>query len=260
VVVVGEAFEDVARRQLAVYRAVEVVVERTSPVSGLALLLGLARVLARDPGARVLVFPAEHQFARPSRLVVAAENALAAAALAPSGLALIGVAAEHPAFNMLWVMRGRRLGPASLGARSVTRLVEATNEGSAIALLAGGGLWSTSIIGGSAEALWRLSTSHLPRQAATLQLLRAAGGRVPRTKHVRRRVLRLDPADFTRDVLRRAAGLGVVCMLDSGWSPRDKPALSRSGRATKARSAVAPLGALGGFVGRAKSAGRTRHS
>src|SRR6267378_7364006 len=69
VVVVGKSHEAVARRQLRGYEGIDVVVQPRNLGTGPGLLLPLARVRARDHGARVAVFPADHYVSRPRQLL-----------------------------------------------------------------------------------------------------------------------------------------------------------------------------------------------
>jgi len=171
----------------------------------------------------VLLFPADHHFARPDGLVDAARRALEAAALAPSGVALVGVPAERAATDLGWIVPGRRLGPASLGARVVSRFAEKPDEAVATQLLAEGGLWNTLIVAGSARALWQLGQLHLPRQVSAMEWLRNLGDLALEPQLLRALYARLDRADFSRDVLERAENLAVVRMADSGWSDCGTP-------------------------------------
>ena len=221
VVVVGEQHEGLARKQLRRYSDIEAVVQPRNLGTGPGLMLPLARILSRDPGAQVLVFPADHNIARPDRLVDACQRAISAAPTAECGVALVGVPAEKPATDLGWIVRGRTLGRS--GARAVSQFCEKPDENTAMKLLASGSLCNTMILGGSAEALWRLVEHQLPRQAAILALLRVAGTEAPPAAVLRTLYGRLEPADFSRDVLERATGLGAVCMVDAGWSDWGTP-------------------------------------
>ena len=223
VVVAAESHADLAGRQLEPYPAVELIVQPTNLGTGPGAMLPLARVLARDPEAEVLIFPADHHVARPGQFLEACRNARATAAAADSGVALVGVPAERPDTDLGWIVPGDALARAAPGARSVLHFVEKPDEAAALNLLACGGLWNTLIVGGSADALWRLLERHLPRQAKIMAPLRIFRTEPPTAWLLRLLYRSLDPADSSRDVLQRAAGLGVVCMVDSGWSDWGTP-------------------------------------
>src|SRR5712691_5007185 len=65
-VVVGKSQETVARHQLRDFAGVEIVAQPRNLGTGPGLLLPLARVRAREPGARVAVFPSDHHVPSPS--------------------------------------------------------------------------------------------------------------------------------------------------------------------------------------------------
>jgi mannose-1-phosphate guanylyltransferase len=223
VVVASEAYAPLARAQLSGWPGIETVAQPANLGTGPGVLLPLARVLARDPDANVLVFPADHHFARPQRLRTALQNALAAAALAPSGVALIGVPAERPAPDLGWIVRGGRLGAPALGARLVSGFAEKPDEETALRLLADGALWNTFIVAGRAQALWDLAARHLRRQAAAMAPLTWAAREGWSPRGLTKLYARMRPGDFCRDVLQRASGLAVITLVDSGWSDWGTP-------------------------------------
>src|SRR5258705_935142 len=102
VVVVGKPYEAVARRQLRGYEGIDVVVQPRNLGTGPGLLLPLARIRARDGGASVAVFPADHYVSRPQQLLEGVASALDAADR--PGLTLIGVEPAGPETEYGWVV------------------------------------------------------------------------------------------------------------------------------------------------------------
>lgn len=217
VVVVADAYEELAREQLARYPGVEIVTQPANLGTGVGVLLPLAHVLARDPRANVAVYPSDHHVRRTDPFCEAVTRGVRTAALAQSGVALLGAAAERAAVDLGWIVRGSRLGSQSDRAWQVHRFVEKPPEPLAMLLLGTGGLWNTMVIAGKARALWELAWRHLPEQTqafdAYLRQVGHAGARQARELLYRNML----PADFSREVLQVARGLAVVPLIDSGW-------------------------------------------
>jgi mannose-1-phosphate guanylyltransferase len=218
VVVVAEGYYDLACQQLADYRGVEIVAQPRNVGTGPGILLPLAHVLARDPEADVAVYPSDHHVRRTEPFVEAVERARTVARAAESGLALLGAAAERPATDLGWIMRGQRIGGQLDRAWKVHRFIEKPPESLAMLLLGAGSLWNTMVLVSRARALWALSERHIPAQtrafADYVAALRAGTG-----VRAAREALYCDlaPADFSREVLQVAEGLAVVPLIDSGW-------------------------------------------
>jgi mannose-1-phosphate guanylyltransferase len=214
VVVVAEGHEALAEAQLCEMPGVEIVSQPRDLGTGNGVLLPLSHVVAREPNARVAIFPSDHHFERPEPLRRALLAGLEAAEEAPSGVALLGAEADYPAADLGWIMPAGS-GPGGVGL--VGRFVEKPPEKIARLLLEAGGLWNTLMMVGEAAAFFRLCRTHLPQQThAFTQYLARAHGADAAT--LRQRLYRsLPAADFSRGVLERAAGLAVVPLLDSGW-------------------------------------------
>jgi len=88
-VVVPIAQEALARRQLAGYGEIRLVIQPANRGTGLGILLPLAHVLKADPRARVVVAPCDHYVAHPAPLATAILAAAERTGLAP--LMLVGI-------------------------------------------------------------------------------------------------------------------------------------------------------------------------
>jgi mannose-1-phosphate guanylyltransferase len=218
VVVVADAYQDLARQQLADYPGVEIVTQPLNVGTGPGILLPLAHVLARDPDADVAIFPSDHHVRRPEPFVEAVERARRIARGAESGLALLGAAAERAAIDLGWIVRGPRIGSQLDRAWQVHRFIEKPPESLAMLLLGAGSLWNTMVLVSKAQALWGLAERHIPRQvqdfASYVEVCRAGAGVRAAREALYRGLL---PADFSREVLQHAHGLAVVPVIDSGW-------------------------------------------
>jgi mannose-1-phosphate guanylyltransferase len=217
VVVVSEGYEDLARTQLADYRGVEIVTQPLNLGTAVGILLPLAHVLARDPNASVAIYPSDHHIRRGDPFCEAVQRSIRVATLCESGVSLLGAAAERPAVDLGWIVRGNRLGNQSDRAWQVNRFVEKPPEPLAMMLLGTGGLWNTMVVAGQGRALWELARRHLPQQTQAFDDYLLEVGE-PTVRQARAQLYqRLLPADFSREVLQLARGLAVVPLIDSGW-------------------------------------------
>jgi mannose-1-phosphate guanylyltransferase len=217
VVVVSETCEELARTQLAGYPGVEIVTQPLNLGTAVGILLPLAHVLARDPNADVAIYPSDHHIRRNDPFCEAVERGVRVSRLCESGVALLGAAAERPAVDLGWIVRGSRLGGQLDRAWEVNRFVEKPPEPLAMLLLGTGGLWNTMVVGGRGRALWELARRHVPEQTRAFDgYLRQVGN--PTVRQAREQLYRqLLPADFSREILQVARGLAVVPLIDSGW-------------------------------------------
>jgi mannose-1-phosphate guanylyltransferase len=217
VVVVSDACEELARTQLEGYPGVEIVPQPLNIGTGNGILLPLAHVLARDPQADVAVYPSDHHIRRAEPFREAVDRAVRIARRCDSGVSLLGAAAERPAVDLGWIVRGSALGGQLDRAWHVQRFVEKPPEALAMLLLGTGGLWNTMVICGRARTLWELSRRHIPEQTRAFDAYLMQVGS-PTLRQARELLYRhLLPADFSREVLQLARGLAVVPLIDSGW-------------------------------------------
>jgi mannose-1-phosphate guanylyltransferase len=214
VVVVSERYAEIARAQLALYPGVEIVVQPLDRGTGPGVMLGVAHVLAREPGADVAVFPSDHHIERPEALLNAVRRGNHLASRVPAGISLLGVPAERAASDLGWIVPGERRYPGGIEVRS---FVEKPASEQALQLLQAGALWNTMVLVASGGALWRLCRRHLPSQSRGFERYMRA---IDRSRAYRLLCLlydRMRPADFSRDLMQAAAELAVVPMVDSGW-------------------------------------------
>jgi mannose-1-phosphate guanylyltransferase len=236
VVVVSERHRALAREQLG--PALDVVGQPRNLGTGPGILLPLARVLSRDPGAVVVVTPSDHHFQRPARFLSGIREAARAAVTTSSGLCILGVEADRPATDLGWIVPGEPV-PVLPGASMVRRFVEKPDAAQARSLFEGGALWNTFVMVGRAEAFWTLASQLIPLQTRSMKRYLTAVGTRREARALEDVYEDLAPADFSRDVLARAAGLGVVSVDGSGWSDWGTPErLFESLRATSGLAAL----------------------
>ncbi len=221
VVVVGKSYEAVARRQLRGYEGVDVVVQPRNLGTGPGLLLPLARIRARDRSAHVAVFPADHFVSRPQQLLAGVESALDAAER--PGLTQIGVQPDRPETEYGWIVPERGGSESVTAIQDVRRFVEKPDWALAEKLLHEGALWNTFICIGRLREFWAAAFRHIPRVARLLDLYSERVGQPDAGGLLERLYARMEPANFSRDVLEKARGLGVMPVKDSGWSDWGTP-------------------------------------
>jgi mannose-1-phosphate guanylyltransferase len=90
-------------------------------------------------------------------------------------------------------------------------------------LLREGALWNTFVMAGAAERFWALTKVHLPEQHAMFESYRRVAGTAGESQTLVNIYERMGAADFSRDVLEKADGLGVVALAPCGWSDWGTP-------------------------------------
>jgi mannose-1-phosphate guanylyltransferase len=214
VVVVAAEREAQARRQLEGLGPIEVVAQPSNRGTGPGLLLPMARVMARDPEARVVVLPSDHYvrdeapFEQSIRLAIAASE---------DQVALVGAVPDHPETQYGWIVTGRALAPRR--GRIVNHFCEKPPTALAERLLRQGALWNTFIMTGAARHFWALGRQHIPAAVSLFDSYRDVSDR-----RILEQIYRYMPVfDFSRDVLQKASGLRVVPLEECGWSDWGTP-------------------------------------
>ncbi len=223
IAVVSQRHKDLAHQQVADLPGVRIVSQPSNRGTGPGLLLPLAHVLARDPEARVVVFPSDHHFQRPMALMAAVLALEVAAEDSPAGVALLGVTADSPSTELGWIVPGAGDAEGGRSGLPIAAFVEKPDERKARQLLDCGALWNTMIVAASGRALWRLMLQHLPAQALAMSQYLSHIDTAEGDEILQSIYREMPAADFSRDVLERARGLAVVPMLDAGWSDCGTP-------------------------------------
>jgi mannose-1-phosphate guanylyltransferase len=215
-VVVTSHQEPLARTQLADYPDVDLLVQPTNLDTAPALLLPLARILARDPSARVVFLPSDHYIADEQPI----SDALRAARF-DDRIALLGVTPTSAEIEYGWIVRGARL--AGTCAFAVHRFHEKPDAATADKLRRTGALWNTFISTGRARVYWELAKRHLPHHAAALEAYAVAIGGLDEDEALAVAYRTITPANFSRAILEHAP-LAVLSVAGTGWSDWGSPA------------------------------------
>lgn len=142
-----------------------------------AVALAAARIAARDPGAVLVVLPADH--AVPDAAALRRTLAAAAARAREAGsLVLLGVRPDRPATGYGWIECGAAAGTSrGLPVRAVRRFKEKPDPATARRWLRSGGrLWNSGMLAARADALLGEVRAHLPRLHRALVASGAATG------------------------------------------------------------------------------------
>jgi mannose-1-phosphate guanylyltransferase len=248
VVVVADDQAEMASRQLGGYPGVEIVHEPKNRGTGAGVLLPLAHVLARDPDARVVVFPSDHYFECEVAFQDSVGRAILAVEDAPEGVVLVGAAAEAPATDLGWIVCGAASGPKAARARRVESFMEKPDSDTALKLHRDGALCNTLVIAALGRALWSLAEQHVPAVCPSLLSYRSLIGHRSAERRLRDIYSHLPATDLSRDILQRAQGLLVISMIDAGWSDCGTPgrlfqALEKGGELTNLLARLAGFSA-----------------
>jgi mannose-1-phosphate guanylyltransferase len=201
IVVVPNGRAALAHGQLAHLRGVTIVEEPENRGTGPSLLLPLAALLQRQPGAEVVVVPASYVAGRPEALLEAI--LLAHASLDAAPVTVLGVApgSSEPVHSL--IVPGRPITP---GIRAVANLVASPHAGIVQKLLAKRALSHPLFTVSDASTLWRVIERHLGEHARAIRAATEAGTR----EALERAYTGFRPADFTREVIARQLGIAIA--------------------------------------------------
>jgi mannose-1-phosphate guanylyltransferase len=221
VVVVGAAHERVACEQLRCWPEADVVLQPRNLDTGPGILLPLARVPWHDPTTTVVVFPSDHYVADPAPWVRAVRRAVAATAMRPGQVVLLGIVPTTAETEYGWILPAQRAAGGT--PVRIRRFVEKPSARRARTLLRRGALWNTFVLVGRVSAFWTLAVRHLPEHAELFRIYAEATGRFGEEDVLRDIYAAMRAANFSRDILEKADDLAVLPVDGSGWSDWGTP-------------------------------------
>mgnify|MGYP003347202970 CR=1 FL=1 len=187
------------------------------------VLLPLATIVATDPDAVVVITPSDHGVEDPEAFRRGIRLAAARVTARRSDIVLFGVEAGAPSTDLGWITAHA---PEPLGSehfRRVRAFVEKPGPVEARRLFAAGAVWNTMVLVARASALFDVFQALLPFHS---DVVRTAQGFSPayRDAFLRDWYPELPVADFSRDVLARAANLCLYTWpATMGWSDLGTP-------------------------------------
>ena len=217
VVVVAADREEMARAQLRDHGPVDVVSQPQNLGTAPGILLPLSRILSKDPGTHVVILPSDHYVRTEAAF---AESVLRAerASRQTDSVTLVGAVPDYAETQYGWIV------PEKRGAKTiVSRFHEKPSAPIAERLMKSGALWNTFIMTGSARMFWDLASKHLPDQSALFASYSGHVGTERESASLMDLYGALSPADFSRDVIEKAHGLGVETLESCGWSDWGTP-------------------------------------
>lgn len=217
VVVMGRAHVEWAREQLG-EAEVTTLVQPAGRGTAAAILYALAWIQLHDRAPRVLVFPSDHHVDPLSPFLGAVRRAARAASLY-GRLTVVGVVPDEPDPDYGWILPGP---PVGNSCRKLASFTEKPAAAVANRLFLGGGMWNTFIFAAPAAALWTLARLHVPAHADGFAALDRFAF-VPGARELDELYSRLEPADFSRDVLQPSNELLVVPMQRARWTDLGTP-------------------------------------
>jgi mannose-1-phosphate guanylyltransferase len=209
--------------QLTDLRTENIIVQPDNRGTGTGVLLGLLRIAARDPNARILLLPSDHYVEDERRLA----RALRAVSRTVEGsrtgrLQLLGIEPEYPDTELGYVVPGA--GNARDG-YAVREFIEKPPYEEAHALVLEGALWNAFIIAAPAAALLDRYERRAPGVYSAMRRALQLDARRPGTARALSRLYRhLPPLDFSRHILAgEPHGLRVHRAPCCGWSDLGTP-------------------------------------
>lgn len=184
------------------------------------LVLPLAWIERREPGATAAVFPADHFIWREERFTKEVRTALAVAEYWPHRLTLMGAEAEGPETGYGWIAPGPALAPGSSPELyAVRRFWEKPDRRTAGTLFANRFLWNTFVLAGRVETYLGLVAALAPRVVEALRPVADGAGTAGGAKALREAYRRIPPISLSHSVLAGCPeALMVLAMRDVGWS------------------------------------------
>ncbi len=180
-----------------------VLVQPCNRETGAGLLYPLLWIAARDPGANIAVFPADHFIWEESRFLGAVAECVTLGTIWPDRLVVLGIPATSPDTNYGWIEPGPAIAGALPGriASQVARFWEKPRLAFSRLLYGADCLWNSFVLSGTLPAFLDLAHRHRPDVLETLQ----AALTDPSSGSLDAAYRRLAPMDATRDLLERGA-------------------------------------------------------
>lgn len=186
------------------------------------VLLGVSAAAEHDPGAVVVLTPADHGVRNARVFEHGVRAAVAVVSEAGAGVVLFGIEPDRLAGDYGWIVPAS---PASArGMRPVMAFVEKPGPDLASRLFAAGAVWNTMVLVARAATVLELFARYQPELTALFRLYKAMP-RVMRDRFLAERYPFVPSIDFSRDVLTPAARSMTVFTWPAamGWSDLGTP-------------------------------------
>ena len=225
-----------------------VIVQAENRGTGLGILLSLLHIMARDPGARVVLLPSDHHVRYEALLSEALGRAIQEVQGDPERTVLLGMQPEDLDPDLGYLVPTAANGHEVL---RIERFVEKPALAVASELVRAGALWNTFIVVASAEALLGLFRARFPEIVSVMSAAFDTDFREGAEGFAMAELYESLPVvDFSRDILAEQVGqLRVLPVRPCGWSdlgtPRRVSAALREGTRSTEESWV---GSCTGYI------------
>jgi mannose-1-phosphate guanylyltransferase len=218
--IVARSHEHYWRRTLRSLPEANVIVQPRNCGTANGLLLGVLRILERDPLARIIFMPADHHVLDEQTLIGSVRTAAELLGRDPEGalrerLLLIGISPEEADTELGYIVQGA---PLSGGIRLVKQFIENPTADAARALIARGAVWNSFILAAHGTAVIARIRERFPQivnqmiRALRLDAAHGTCALVDLYEH-------LDEVDFSRSVAQGAeSALCVYTAPPCGWT------------------------------------------
>ena len=166
-----------------------------------AILYSLLHIARKERDAVVAILPSDHYYAPEASFTATLELAFEIARARAQCVVLLGAEPRGPEVEYGWIELGQTASGAPAGVSHVTAFHEKPSFGVAERLLRGGSLWNTFVMVGHVQAFLELASESVPR---LLEVFQSERMRTPKGGEIRitdRLYDRIDPTDFSRQVL-----------------------------------------------------------
>jgi mannose-1-phosphate guanylyltransferase len=199
-----------------------IIVQPRNCGTAVGILLPLLHIWARDPDARIVLLPSDHNVRDESILARALKRMLHELEAKRDKIFLLGISPEHADPELGYIVPG---GADKSGVSIVSRFVEKPSAPLARSLIGAGALWNALIVSTYLQTLLQAFAQRFPRIVAEMQ---AAVGQTPFTADSPDTVAdlyqRLPDLDFSRQILQNSESILRVLRVDScGWSDLGTP-------------------------------------
>lgn len=203
--------------------ASNVLVQPENRGTAIGMLLPLLEILSRDPDARIVWLPSDHQVLDEHVLAGSIRAALSLSKEASHGCILLGMEPDEADPELGYIVPAARVGAAIA---PVQDFVEKPAIDIAQRLIGEGALWNGFIIVVRASALLRVFANRMPQIVREMSAV-LAGDQAPTSKSSRLTDLyaRLPTIDFSRHIAHGSeSDLDVLHVPRCGWSDLGTPA------------------------------------
>ncbi|OGS41549.1 MAG: hypothetical protein A2506_06390 [Elusimicrobia bacterium RIFOXYD12_FULL_66_9] len=180
--------------------------------TGPGVFLPLARVMAQDPDAVVVLMPSDHFVFPHERFLALLEEAFLLAERLPDDLVLMAARPDSAETDYGWIIPGEAV--AGSRAYRVGLFREKPNPADAARMRSQGGVWNTMIIVARASAIWELARKHQPDMVRSFDSIRNCIGLPNQSEAISAAYREMAALNFSSDILEHAAGRTVVLPMD----------------------------------------------